>query len=251
MATALTFSIASGQTEAESEVKRFSNSLIKRFESLPDKNAFELWRESRDPIIAGVGMIDSAVKNERLDFLNRVFVERGDSFYLIDAVAKLPASDKRDKLTIMMLRSESQFWPDENAQPIYNGSRPGVTANSVEPFVGVIGKYFPALPIDEELFSKRSNRLKLAADLESAMAREDIKNGTHTERPKRRNPPAIPDSSISANRSSDTESHGPSKYSNLTDQSRNLPLMLGAIFLFAFGVFWVFVKKFALGARRK
>lgn len=184
MATALTFSIASGQTEAEIEVKRFSESLIKRFESLSDKDAFELWLESRDPIITGIGMIDSALKNERLDFLNRVFGEHGEYSSLIDAVDKFPDSVIRDKLTIMMLRWESPFWPDENAEPVYNGSRAGLISNSIEPFVGVVGKYFPALTIDEELYSSKAKRLKLAADLEVAM--DNVGSTPKAERPKKR-----------------------------------------------------------------
>jgi hypothetical protein len=178
------FSVASGQTAEEIEVKLFSDSLIKRFESLPDKDAFELWLESRDPIIAGIGMIDSAVKNERLDFLNRVFGDRGEYSYLINAVDKLPDSVKRDKLTIMMLRWESPFWPDENAEPIYDGSRPGVTPNSVEPFVGVIVKYFPALLIDDELLSSKAKRFKLATALEVAM--DKVGPSPQAERPKKR-----------------------------------------------------------------
>ena len=175
---------ASSDQSKEEDIKRFSDALIKRFEFIPDEKAFEFWRESRDPITAGIGMMESAILNDRIGFLKRVFDEPGDYLYLIDAVKNMPASDKRDKLVIMMLRWTSPFWKSETIDVERDGSRGFELENAVEPFAGVVSNYLPTLLVNEDLFETKEKRLELASDLELAMRKET--EVIDDERPKKR-----------------------------------------------------------------
>ncbi|MEO7099954.1 MAG: hypothetical protein ABI162_11370 [Luteolibacter sp.] len=243
LAMLFAFSSVFGQNSAEIEVKRFSESLIKRFESLPDKEAFDLWLESRDPIIAGLGMMTSAVENERVDFLKRVFGSRGDFLYLIASVKEMPESAKRDKMVIMMLRSDSPFWHSEEVEVYQDGSRGTELDNAIEPFVSSIKKHFPAKAVNEELFSTKAKRLKLADDLEAAMQKGAAT--PQTERPKKRmEPREVPQ--VSTSNSPENFGSIPSTEDSAPPESKPTwfeQLKWASVFAVLTGMFWMLFKK--------
>lgn len=219
-----------------------------QFEQLPSEEALKLYMSSNENPSYQKEMLRSALRQRKIELSALFFQNYSSLDDFIETVNEILDSEFKNEVVVMMLRTESGFWPID--PPIENGSRGVIYENAREPFVGTISKYFPALPINEELFSKRSNRLKLAAELESAMARENIKNRPQTERPKKRIPPAIPDASISENRSPDSKLYEQSKYSNLSAQPKKRSLMWGVIFLFGLGIGCFFAKKFVFGARR-
>lgn len=186
MISAISLIRAFGQSVHESEVRRFSESLVKRFESLPDKEAFDFWKQHGDPVQASIGMVNSAIENERTDFLKMLFGQRYGDSYLIEAVKEMPSSEKRHDLVIMMLRWPSSFWAVEDRDTIHNGSTPGAPDNVIEPFVGTIESLLPTLSINQDLFSTKENRVKLANQLEVAKSHPP---SPHAERPAKR-PPA-------------------------------------------------------------
>lgn len=178
IAMALAVAATFGQIGIGTEVERFSALLVKQFETLPDNEAFNLWQNSQDPVSASEEMLDSALENERLDLLKRIFEQRYGFSALLDAVNRMPVSESRDTIVTMMLRWDSPaFWQDEDRQkqiidPLaadWSAGRGVSTPNAIDPFVGTIGEYLPTLSIKESLFSTKEKRLKLANELEAAM----------------------------------------------------------------------------------
>lgn len=203
LAAILAISHSFGKPEPEDAVSLFADSQIKKFESLPDREAFDLWLDSHDPVAASTIMMESALRNGRMGFLELLFKNSDEYNYLIDAVAKMPNSINKDKIVIMMLRWQSPFWQDENTEPIYNGSRPAAHTNAIEPFVGTIGKYLPSMSIEEKSFSTKLKRFKIAADLDAAMG--NASSTPQVERPIKRKIQQQTPQSSSAKDSKDTE----------------------------------------------
>jgi hypothetical protein len=87
-----------GQSDTGVEMKRFSESLIKRFEVLPDREAFDLWQNSREPVSVSNGMINSALQNKRTEFLKLIFEAEGDCDALLSAVRTMPDSREKDEI---------------------------------------------------------------------------------------------------------------------------------------------------------
>jgi hypothetical protein len=178
------FSQVLGETEIE--MKEYSASLVNKFKSLPAKEAFEFWMQNQEPTQASNEILRFSLENDRIGFLQLLFENRSTYSYVIDFVEEMPPSDRRDKMVILMLRWDCQvFWHNEVVENDDDFSHPIVLDNAIEPFVGVIRKYLPALEVDETLFSTKEKRMKLAADLEDAMGGWDSKY--RGERPKKRN----------------------------------------------------------------
>jgi hypothetical protein len=198
------------ETESGSGIKQYSESLIKRFEVLPDREAFQLWQNSLDPVAAGNGMIDSSLENKRIGILKLFFDDEVGCDALLRALSKMPESVDKDLLVVMMLRWDSRsFWQNEELQKDISNPLSGDWSagsglprpNAIEPFVGLIRKYLPHVGINEKLFSTKEKRMKLAADLENAMSGG---SPTHRgERPKKRNElPEAVETQTSANQES-------------------------------------------------
>jgi len=170
LAAALMLSNAFAQTDPR----------IQQFDALPSNQALELYRDTGEPPGLRMEMMRAALRDKRMDLLTMLFKDFPSFFDLFMGLNEMPNSEFKDKVVVMMLRTESRFWKRE--KPVHNGSRGVVLDNAIEPFVKVVSRLLPAVTIDENLFSTKKERLKLAAELEESMARKD------TPREKEQNP---------------------------------------------------------------
>ncbi|MGL4401326.1 MAG: hypothetical protein ACRCXD_15785 [Luteolibacter sp.] len=138
---------------------------------LPADKVWDLYLNSIEYPRIREKILNSIFENERVDIVMPYFREYYDDSFFLGEIVALPHSGYKNRIVLVMLRMDSGFWRYEG--PLYDGSRGTVSVNAVEPFVGVIRRYLPDIIIDEKLFSTKAGRLKLAADLETAMAKSE------------------------------------------------------------------------------
>jgi len=124
----------------------------------------------------------AALRDKRMDLLTLMFKDHPSFLDLIRGLNEIPNSAFKDEVVVMMLQTESGFWKSE--EPISNGSRGVSFENAIDPFAGVIAKHLPAITINEELFSTKANRGKLAAELKGAIATKSSSSLNEVELPK-------------------------------------------------------------------
>jgi hypothetical protein len=105
-----------------------------------------------------------ALDSKRMELISLCFKNEHTAYHLRDGVAAMPDSINRDRLVLMMLKSDSPFWGSDAFRQV----GPVVLGSIKEPFVSVIKKYLPQLEIDERLFETRGARESLAIDVEKA-----------------------------------------------------------------------------------
>lgn len=143
---------------------------LTEFENAPTDKALLLFLESNEPPERSVQMMRSTLRHERYDLLSLIFKEHYGFSKALDAIKELPSSSIKDKSVLTILRTDSAFWYRPPPRTDVTNYKVGVQfANAVEPFLGVINKYFPSLAINEELFSTKKRRLELADQLENRM----------------------------------------------------------------------------------
>jgi hypothetical protein len=142
---------------------------------IPGKNYFEgiTEQEARTFITGASGgemihrFVQEALINQRLDLI-QVSVEYNYSrSYLYDEILTIPDSVFKDLTAIIMMRSP--MWVD--AGPVAPRLGGGYGSVMVEPFVSLIKKYYPNLELTESLLLPKEARLKLAENLQTAVAR--------------------------------------------------------------------------------
>lgn len=161
-----------------------------QLKALPADKVWALYLNSIERPKIRAEILKSIFENERVDIISPYFWEYYDDSYFLKAIVALPHTGYKNKIVLAMLRMDSGFWPYEG--PLYDGSRSAVPANAVEPFVGVIRKYLPETVIDEKLFSTKAGRLRLAADIESAMAKSELSVIEQATPPKKDSELALP-----------------------------------------------------------
>ena len=152
--------------------------------TLPADKVWDLYLESVEYPDARAEILNSIFENERIDIIRPFFTKYYDSQFK-EFIIALPDSGYKNRIVLEMLRLDSPFWYRLPPPLEADGSRGVTYNNAVEPLVGVIQRYLPEVLINEELFSTKAGRLKLAADLENAML--NPKSGTHDERSQKRN----------------------------------------------------------------
>ncbi|MGL4401325.1 MAG: hypothetical protein ACRCXD_15780 [Luteolibacter sp.] len=167
---------------------------IPEFENINDLSADKVWEiyvENVEHPKVKAKILSLMFENERIDIAKPFFKEPYTRSGFFRAISELADSAYKNKIVLSMLREDSVFWPDEG--PVYDGSRGASAVNAVEPFVGVIRQYLPDTTIDEKLFSTKAGRLKLAVDLEAAMAKSEpdvMEEAPPTEKNSELSPPA-------------------------------------------------------------
>lgn len=144
-----------------------------------DYNTISL-KEARDAIDAMEGQ-DSrrnfaigALKSKRNDLIELCFQNQYTMGWIREDVRNMPASRFKDAMAVMMLKSDSPFWPPDGF--VIQGSR-GLGSMVLEPFASVARAYFPNRVIDERDLKSRQARMNLARDIERAMKEAESKHG--------------------------------------------------------------------------
>ena len=137
------------------------------FSRLSAEEAAEWIKKAESPA-AWREYTSSALASRRLDLIKVCFEQPGTRYELRDEAGKISDQDQafKDRIVLMMLRSESTYWPYEGMRAMMN---PAMRHLMVEPFVTTIKTHLPKLPLTEELLSTRAARLTLAAQLEETM----------------------------------------------------------------------------------
>ena len=114
-----------------------------------------------------------AMRSKRIDIITACFENQYTMGCIRDDDAKLPDSTFKDEVVLAMLKSKSIFWGPEPMPE--NGSHPMRVPLNLEPFKSVIKRHLPDEPVDETFMRSRAMRLKLAEELEKAIAMERAK----------------------------------------------------------------------------
>lgn len=116
-------------------------------------------------------MIDVVINTERMDLLQEFFQSPYAYGYFLMRVNDDQDSEFKDKIVVMMLRTESNFWPpyQDPSQLSPNGSQRTNNYHNEQPFVGVFKKYFPKEELTKEMVERRKSRLLLADRIEAAL----------------------------------------------------------------------------------
>lgn len=157
---------------------------------LPADKVWELYLNSIEYPKIRATILNSIFENERVDIVMPYFREYYDDSFFLGKIVALPHSGYKNRIVLAMLRMDSGFWRYEG--PLYDGSYGASSINAVEPFVGVIRRYLPDTIIDEKLFSTKAGRLKLAADLQTAMAKSEPGFKEQSPLPKKNSEPYPP-----------------------------------------------------------
>lgn len=112
-------------------------------------------------------LVAAAFHAERMDLLQLCFENQLTCFAIRDGVKALPDSVYKDKLVLMMLKEASPYWPVDD--PLFRWSSPELGGLMKEPFISVLKKNLPTIPLDESLLDNRAARLQLARKLEDAI----------------------------------------------------------------------------------
>ncbi len=219
------------------------DSQVTEFENTSTDKALLLFLGSNEPPERSIQMMRSAVRNERYDLLSLIFKEHNGFSKALDALQELSESSIKDKSVLVLLRTDSAFWY-RPPPPFESDLSRGVQFdNAIEPFVGVIKKYLPSLAINEELFSTKTKRLKLAAQLEAKINGEV--STTMAKRPERR---ALP-SDNSEIASEDGSTKGVPITQSPNDKKSSAPSKRVSVFALALAtlvfvtLIWMIIKK--------
>ncbi len=157
-----------------------------------------------------------------------LFSYRPEAPYSEQPLAQIPDELFRDEIVAMMIGSNCWWWPSEkvNVPRPSSAGRIGPTTLLREPFVTTIKKYFPALPLTEELLATRATRLQLAADLTKAIAK--AKEHSHSPTP---TPTTIPATQSSSQQQSQIIPPKPPQDSTSSSWSLWLALLAGVLAL--------------------
>ena len=109
----------------------------------------------------------TALQSRRIDLITLCFENQYTMLKIFERIKELPDSSYKDRLVLMMIGSNSPFWPSN--KPWILSQVPGQVME--EPFISVIKKYLPALPIEESLIDSHAARQKLAVELKDAIAK--------------------------------------------------------------------------------
>jgi hypothetical protein len=121
--------------------------------------------------------VRAAVASGRTDLVMACFKNPSSWNFALSAIAELPESPQRDEWTILMLKSPSSLWPCEE---IHDGS--GLIPKDVmdEPFVSLVRRLLPGHPTSGEAVFTTEKRLKLAAELETALGKNRSSQNTQS-----------------------------------------------------------------------
>lgn len=153
-----------------------------------ENDAREFLKETHNNNIR-IDFVKSVIAKQRLDLIPACIDDTMARYYLYQELPLAADSSFKDKVTIMLIRTP-WGWPNDN--PVAPRSGGGYVTALIEPFISIIKKYFPDLPLTEELLRTRKARLKLATELEAAIAQEANKEETEQRQSKAR-----PDTSVS------------------------------------------------------
>lgn len=128
--------------------------------------------KSRRDIIAAV------VSSQRMDLIKLCFENPRTGFDAAPLIAKLPDSSFKESLVVMMLKTDSNHWPRES-KFLAAGSTKAPIPLMIDPFVAVLRKHLPDLPLEDDLLLTRAARMKLASELQAAIDREAVVPGAH------------------------------------------------------------------------
>lgn len=119
-------------------------------------------------------MVRSAIESGRIDLVKVCFEEPKAWLETRRAVAGLPASDFKEQLVLMMLRSDSVWWRMHESSPQRVVS---IEPLMQEPVTSMVKKYLPGQPVGDELLFTKKLRLELAERLEAAIAKRKEAEG--------------------------------------------------------------------------
>ena len=210
-----------------------------QMKALPAVKVWELYVENAEHPKVRAEIFDAMFKDERIDVITFFFYQYYTLDNILEAVVRLPDSEYKNKIVLTLLRGSSAFWLNED--PVYDGSRGATYNNAVEPFVGVIRKYLPETVIDEKLFSTKAGRLKLAADIESAMAKSELSVIEQATPPKKDSELATPTGVLPKPDVFSVPAGSDSKPPPKATPSR-MPLFVAAGFLLALPLLWLLLK---------
>jgi hypothetical protein len=114
---------------------------------------------------------EAAVRSKRLDLIAVYLEEKSTWFKTVSAAKALPASSFKDRVVIVMMRAPVPYWPREDEMP-YRRDVLICPTTKEEPFRSVIERLMPAGSVPDFALFNKDSRLKLATELESAMAKE-------------------------------------------------------------------------------
>lgn len=111
-------------------------------------------------------VVDLAVYSRNLEYI-RLCLEDGDekAFYLVSITRKLPDSQFRDEVVILILRSNTCAWPPQRGLPSRGDNGFGLD----EPVVSVVKKYRPDITLSRDTLGTREKRLALSDEIERGM----------------------------------------------------------------------------------
>jgi hypothetical protein len=113
-------------------------------------------------------LMEAAVQAERLDLIATFFDYPSTRHQVSQYVStKMPVSDLKDRVVILMLKSPGGWGPDPRIP--HFGSRGVYPQTSDEPFGSVIKKLLPGRSFKYDDIQFKNLRLELAAELENAM----------------------------------------------------------------------------------
>jgi len=149
-------------------------------------------------------MLEVSLNEERLDLAEWFFktLHIYPDHYRSKAI-EVPDGNFKDRLTMMMLRTDSIYWPPEikknpgGVDP--EGSPRPYEDYLEEPFLSTVAKYFPNMTLTGEIMNSKKERLRLAADIENAM---QVGNPETPQRPDKRPEAASDGSKVGSSASS-------------------------------------------------
>jgi len=123
-------------------------------------------------------MVSAALSSRRMDLIQMCFENQYTQVILSNAVAELQDNDFQDRIVLMMLKSESAFWPDDNP---FSGRSISSSNFFGKIFVATIKRNLPDLVPNEDLIESSAARLKLAGDLAKSLDKNGKERGSSGE----------------------------------------------------------------------
>ncbi|MEQ1933108.1 MAG: hypothetical protein ABL962_04420 [Fimbriimonadaceae bacterium] len=185
----------------------------------------------------------AALRSGRVDLASLCIEHYKTRFYVYEGIATMPDGAFRDQVLILILKCKSGLWPSEQ---LFSVNPRSVEDETILPLTPAIKKHLPNVPISVGLISTRAARLKLAADIEAAIARENQeKTGLPAQKTSQARLPLESDSASPLQASPKTEAPKPVlKAVAASEQSASTSwLAWAAVIIATIGLLWLALKK--------
>lgn len=207
---------------------------------LTDSGAREFFKKTTDGNVQ-ISFVKSVLEKQRLDLIPACIDDTMTRYYLYQNLPLVPDSKFKANIAILMFRSP-WGWSSDNPAAANSGGV-GYVEVVNEPFISIIKKYLPNLPLTADLLLTSKARAKLATELEAAIAQEANKGETKQRKSKARPEAPVSDGTQQILPPNDASSVHGNKLNHDGEKPGWMKQLLIASAICVFGLVCVWMKK--------